>query len=186
MEPRWCQDGAKMAKKSKNYIHPKNRWEALIRGPPFWPKMWPTWPQLGSQNGAQIDKNRSKTPIKMLMLLGVGFWSVFGGFWEAKRSRVGPKLHSFCFPKSIKIASKIDLERHQKFDGFLHRFFIDFDSILGAKFEPCWPPRRPQDAPGRRRDAPGAPREAAKTPQEALRGPKTPPRSIFDGFLMDF
>ena len=35
MEPRWGQDGAKMGKKSENYIHPKKRWEALIQAPPF-------------------------------------------------------------------------------------------------------------------------------------------------------
>ena len=44
-----------------------------------------------------IEKTMQKI-IKMLVSLGVGFWSVFGGFWEAKWSHVGTKN-----------ASKIDL-----------------------------------------------------------------------------
>ena len=92
-------------------------------------------------------------------------------------------------PKSIKIAQKSSLKRHQNFDHFLHWFFIDFGSVLGAKWEPCWPPRRPQDAPGRRQDAPGASGGGQDTP----RGPKRPQDAsridflwIFDGFLIDF
>ena len=94
----------------------------------------------------------------------------------------------FCIQNPIKILQKPDPKRHQNFDRFWLRFLFDFGSILGAKLGPCWPPRRPQDAPGRGRDEPGAPQEAAKTAQEASRGPKTPPRSIFGGFwwlLMD-
>ena len=83
---------------------------------------------------------------------------------------------------SIKIFEKSDPKRHQNFDRFLIRFLMDLGAVMKANFEPCWPSRRPQDAPGRRRDAPGAPQEAAKTPQGALRGPKTPPRSIFGRF----
>ena len=51
----------------------------------------------------------------------------------------GANLLPFSIPKSTKIASKTDLERHQFFDRFLHRFFIDFGSILGPKLGPCWP-----------------------------------------------
>ena len=39
---------------------------------------------LGSQNGAQNEKNTMLKSIKILMRLGVGFWGVFGGFWKAK------------------------------------------------------------------------------------------------------
>ena len=46
---------------------------------------------LGSQNGAQNEKKTMQKSIKILMRLGVGFWSVFGGFWEAKWSHVGTK-----------------------------------------------------------------------------------------------
>ena len=38
----------------------------------------------------------------------------------------------FSLPKSIKIAPKMDLERHRFFDRFWHRFFLDFGSILEA------------------------------------------------------
>ena len=55
------------------------------------------------------------------------------------KSHFGTNLAPFSLPKSIKIAPKIDLERHRFFDHFLHRFFFDFGSILGAKLEPCWP-----------------------------------------------
>ena len=39
---------------------------------------------LGSKNGAQNDKKTMQKSIKILMRLGIGFWNVFGGFWEAK------------------------------------------------------------------------------------------------------
>ena len=45
----------------------------------------------------------------------------------------------FSLPKSVKIFPKIDLERHQFFDRFLHRFFIDFGSFWEADLAPCWP-----------------------------------------------
>ena len=45
----------------------------------------------------------------------------------------------FSLQKSTTIASKINLGRHQFFDGFLHRFFIDFCSIWEANLAPCWP-----------------------------------------------
>ena len=46
---------------------------------------------LGSQNGAQNEKNTMLKSIKILMRLGVGFWGVFGGFWKANWSQVGTK-----------------------------------------------------------------------------------------------
>ena len=46
---------------------------------------------LGSQNGAQNEKNTMLKSIKILMRLGIGFWSVFGGFWKAKWSQVDTK-----------------------------------------------------------------------------------------------
>ena len=88
-------------------------------------------------------------------------------------------LPPFSLPKSIKIASKIDLERHQNFDRFLHRLFIDFDSILGAKLEPSWPLKSHQSQPKcfpRRTWEP----ESAQTPSKPLFW------SIFDGFGVDF
>ena len=75
--------------------------------------------------------------------------------------------------KSINILQKSDPKRHKKFDRFWLRFLIEFGSVLGTKLEPCWPPRRPQDAPRCAQDAPRCP----KTPPG---GPKTPPKPSQD------
>ena len=57
----------------------------------------PTWPQLGSQEGAKMKKKSMQKSIKNLMPLGIDFWEDFGGFWEPKWSQVGtkiePKIH---------------------------------------------------------------------------------------------
>ena len=50
----------------------------------------------------------------------------------------GANMLRFSFQKTTKIASKIDLGRHQFFDRFLHQFFIDFCSIWEANLAPCW------------------------------------------------
>ena len=52
---------------------------------------------------------------------------------------LGANMPPFSLQKSTKIVSKIDLGRHQFFDRFWHRFFIDFCSILDANLAPCWP-----------------------------------------------
>ena len=67
----------------------------------------------------------------------------------------------------------------------LLRFLINFGSVLGTKFEPCWPPRRPQDAPGRPQDAPKTPRDAPRRRQDTLR-PQEAPRRLQDRFWVDF
>ena len=51
----------------------------------------------------------------------------------------GANMLPFSLQKSTTITSKIDLGRHHLFDRFLHRFFIDFCSILEANLAPCWP-----------------------------------------------
>ena len=60
-------------------------------------KWWPTWLQLGPQNGARIEKKSKQKSIKILMALGVGFLKDFGGFGRVKWSQVGteiePKIH---------------------------------------------------------------------------------------------
>ena len=50
----------------------------------------------------------------------------------------GANLLPFSLPKSTKIASKIDLERHRFFDRFLHRFFLHFGSNLEPSWAPSW------------------------------------------------
>ena len=60
-------------------------------------KRWPTWLQLGPQNGARIEKKSKQKSIKILMALGVGFLKDFGGFGRVKWSQVGteiePQIH---------------------------------------------------------------------------------------------
>ena len=72
-------------------------------------------------------------------------------------------------------------------------FCFDFESILAPFWKPSWShvahqdaPKTPQDAAETRPSRPRTPQDSAKTPQEAPREPKTPPRSIFGGFLIDF
>ena len=45
------------------------------------PSWWPTWPQLGPQNGAKIDKKLKQKMIKMLMPLETRCLSYFDWFW---------------------------------------------------------------------------------------------------------
>ena len=51
----------------------------------------------------------------------------------------GANMPPFSFPKPSKIQTEIDPKRHQFFDWFLHRFFIDFCSFWEANLGPCWP-----------------------------------------------
>ena len=82
----------------------------------------------------------------------------------------------FCPPKSTKILPKSDPKRHQNFDRFLLRFFLDSGSVLGTKLEPCWPPLSSQDAPRRPKDGHKTPQDAPKIPKDTPRRPRTPPR----------
>ena len=118
-------------------------------------------------------QNRSEIDAQIASLFACVFWSIFGRFllptWTLRTqfgtsglvfswffrfcaeidfgSDFNANLPPFSLPKSIKIASKIDPERHQNFDGFLHRFFIDFVSILGPKLAPSWPLKSHQSHP---------------------------------------
>ena len=56
--------------------------------------MEPTWPQLGSQNGAKMVKKSISKSIIFLMPLGIDVWMDFAGFWEEKWSQVGTKIGS--------------------------------------------------------------------------------------------
>ncbi len=57
--------------------------------------------------------------------------SIFDRFWCQLGSILPSKIHQN--------PPKIDPKRHQKNDRFLHRFFIDFWSILEPNLGPCWP-----------------------------------------------
>ncbi len=102
-------------------------------------------------------------------------------------------MASFWEGKSTKILQKVDPQRHQSSDRFLGRCLVDLGSDFGCQDEPKTGPRGRQDGPRGRQVSPkrfpknGSPRSwsvfAAKTPQDS---PKTPPRMIFDPFLIDF
>ena len=63
----------------------------------------------------------------------------FSHFWERRFLILfWCNMLPFSLQKSTKIDLKIDRERHQFLNRFLHRFFIDFGSILEAHLAPCW------------------------------------------------
>ena len=93
------------------------------------------------------------------------------GFFVRFWSQLGSILPS-------QIHQKSDPKRHQNFDRFLLRFFLDSGSVLGTKLEPCWPPFSSQDAPRRTQDGQKTPQDAPKTPKDATRRPKTSPRRL--------
>ena len=91
---KWGQDAVRTAKKSKPNAYLTKKTRASNAAPPFYPKKWPTWPQVGSQVGAKMEKKSMQKSIKKLMPPGIGFWKDFGGFWEGKWSQVGTKMGS--------------------------------------------------------------------------------------------
>ena len=97
----------------------------------FWSKMWPTWSQLGTQNGAKNDKKAIQRSIKILVPLGVGFWIVFGGFWEAKWSQVGTKIDQRSMP-----IAKCDFLKNRALAAAGARFFRFRGSKLGTTTDP--------------------------------------------------
>ena len=89
-------------KNPKNNIDQKKKRAAPHRVPPFWRKMWPTWLQLGFQDGAKMEKKAMQKSIKNLMPLGIDFRKDLEGFWEPKWSHVGTQIDqkSMWFAKS--------------------------------------------------------------------------------------
>ena len=116
-------------------------------------------------------------PFEFVLIL-LDFWCQFASIFHQK---------------STQIRKKSDPRRCQHFHRRFLGFFSDFGCILGAMWEPCWPPERPQGAPGRRRDAPKTLQDALRTVQErprtAVRQPKKPqetPGRFQDRCLDDF
>ena len=91
--------------------------------------------QLGPPNPENSRPHCSESTIflKSHFDVHMDFWFDFGA-----------NLAPFWLPKSSKILPKIDPKRHQFFDRFLHRFFIDFGSFLEANLGPCWRLFRPK------------------------------------------
>ena len=86
--------------------------------------------QLGPPNPENSSPHCSESTIflKSHFDVHMDFWFDFGA-----------NLAPFWLPKSSKILPKIDPKRHQFFDRFLHRFFIDFCSFWDPNLGPCWP-----------------------------------------------
>ena len=87
MAPRWGQDGEQIEEKRQR----NKKGAELHRVAPFWSKKWPTWPQLGSPNGATIAKKSIQKSSIFLMPLGIDLWVDYGGFLVPQASQVGTK-----------------------------------------------------------------------------------------------
>ena len=123
--PKSCQNGQKIHEKSiKNWSNSRSggrlgpSWGVLGRlggllkaSWAVWSrKRWPTWLQLGSQNGAEIEKKSKQKSIQILMPLGVRFFQDFGGFWRQNGAKLAPKSHQKSIP-----TSKGDLKKKHYF-----------------------------------------------------------------------
>ena len=136
---------------------PGASWAVLAR------KRWPTWPQVGPQNGPKMDKKSKPKSIQISMPLGVAFGGDFVGLGRPKWSHVGPRMEPemdlvLRTPKIQKILkangismifgvrgvqietknrSKIDQKMKSSWEGILASIFHGFWSILEAKLAPC-------------------------------------------------
>ena len=54
------------------------------------------------------------------------------------------QVGSILAQKSTKFQQKVDLKKHQNFDRFWYRYFIDFGANLASNLGPTWRPRRPK------------------------------------------
>ena len=64
----------------------------------FRANMAPTWPQVGSQDGAKTEKKSMQKSIKKSMPFKIRFWSDFGRFLEGKWRQVGTKIDQKSMP----------------------------------------------------------------------------------------
>ena len=78
----------------------REKTRAFFAVPPFFSKKWPTWLQLGPQDGAKIAQKSIQKPIKKTMHLGIDFWKDFGAFLEEKWRHVGTKIEQKSMPTS--------------------------------------------------------------------------------------
>ena len=105
MEPKWGQDGAKTAEKSKNNKDPTKNRRAFYSAAFFWPKKWTTWLEPGCQDAAKIDEKWGRKSIKFSLLFGIEFWWIFGGkmeeSWHLDRSKIDVHFEKRCFEKAL-------------------------------------------------------------------------------------
>ena len=119
-------------------IHQKS----MPRGNPSWASIFDRllidfWCQLRPLDPQESSPRCSESTIYQK----IAFRNLYRNFFD-----FGANMLPFSFQKSIKNTSKLRLGRHQFFDRFLHRLFIDFPSIWEANLGLCWPLRRAQDA----------------------------------------
>ena len=101
---------------------------------------WPTWLQLGSQNGAKMVQKSIKILIIFWMPLGIDFLSNFDRFFDPKWRQVGTKIDQ----KSMS-TSKGDFLKNRALPAAGARFFKIRVAKLGAKIDQksikIWSPR---------------------------------------------
>ena len=91
-------------------------------------KKWPTWAQLGSQNGVKIDEKSQQKTIKILMPLRTGFLIDFEGF----RKQNGGMLASKIEPKSM-LSSRGDFLKKLRFSLRKTMILKDLGVEVGSK-----------------------------------------------------
>ena len=93
-------------------------------------KRWPTWLQLGSQNGAKMIQTSIKIWIIFWMPLGIDFCLIFNRFLLPKWRQVGTKIDQ----KSMS-TSKGDFLKNRALPAAGARFFKIRGAKLGAKID---------------------------------------------------
>ena len=86
-------------------------------------KKWPTWPQLGPQDGAQVDPKSEKIDAKIDRKIDAswdrfleGFWWIFGGkmeaCWHQNRAKIDANFEERFFEKTL-----FFLKKNNDFEG---------------------------------------------------------------------
>ena len=172
MAPEWSKIEPKCVKQSEKTVQKSKATKKAIAFhsiASFWPKKWPTWPQVGRES-SEIDT-----------LIDLGSFSIFDaswgrflkGFWWILESKMEPswyqnrsKIDANCemqfFEKScsgcslssifvilgVEVESKnrlkIDEKTESKMDGILASIFLGFWSIFGSKLGGKMEPRSTQ------------------------------------------
>ena len=127
-------------------------------------KRWPTWLQLGAQNGGKFHLKTTQKMIKILMPLEIDFLKILVDLGRQNGAKLAPKSHQKSIPTSkgdflkkpcfskgktmilkvlgvevgTKNRSKIDQKMKSSWEGILASIFHGFWSILEAKLGPSW------------------------------------------------
>ena len=92
----------------------------------------------------------------------------------------GTNMARFFIPGIEEKTTHDNSKRHQTIDRCLRWFFIDLGSVLGADFEPCWPPYSAPNGPeGLQDDSKTPPRRPKTLPKTSIKTlpnlPQSPP-----------